>query len=123
MRREQRLAKARDFAAVYRKGRAFADRLLVLRLIENGLARNRYGFVTGRGIGKAVVRNKVRRRLREAVRSQGPAGSWDMVIIARRPAAEADFHWLRRSLGRLLGKAGVVCSPPPDDAGKEGQEG
>jgi len=123
MRREQRLAKAKEFASVYRKGRAFADKLLVLRLTDNGLARNRYGFVVGRGVGKAVMRNRVRRRLREAVRSQGPAGSWDMVIIARRPAAEADYHWLRRSLGRLLERAGVACSSPRDEAGKEGQEG
>jgi ribonuclease P protein component len=120
MRREQRLAKAKDFASVYRKGRAFADRLLVLRLIENGLTRNRYGFVTGRGIGKAVVRNKVRRRLREAVRAQGLAGGWDMVIIARRPAAEADYQRLLRSLRRLLEKAGM---PVLSDVEKGDQKG
>ena len=120
MRREQRLAKAKEFASVYRKGRAFADRLLVLRLIENGLARNRYGFVVGRGIGKAVVRNKVRRRVREAVRAQGLAGGWDIVIIARRPAAEADYQRLLRSLRRLLEKAGM---PAVSDVEKGGQEG
>jgi ribonuclease P protein component len=119
MRREQRLTKAKDFASVYRKGRSFADRLLVLRMMENGLTRNRYGFVTGRGVGKAVVRNKVRRRLREAVRSQRLGGSWDMVIIARRPAAEADYHRLLGSLRRLLVKAGM---PVLSDVEKEGQE-
>jgi ribonuclease P protein component len=120
MRREQRLTKTKEFTSVYRRGRSFADRLLALRMIENGLDRNRYGFVTGKGVGKAVVRNKVRRRLREAVRSQGLSGGWDMVIIARRPAADADYQGLLRSLRRLLGRAGV---PVPSDVEKEGLKG
>ena len=119
MRREQRLAKAKEFASVYRKGRAFADRLLVLRLIENGLARNRYGFVTGRGIGKAVVRNKVRRRLREAVRSLPLKGGWDVVVIARRSAADATYRELRESLASLVARAGVMAKLGADEVPEE----
>jgi ribonuclease P protein component len=107
MRRAQRLTKSKDFATVYRKGRSLADRLLVLRFLNNGLAGNRYGFVVGRRVGKAVVRNKVRRRLREAMRSEALVGGWDVVVIARAGAAEADYWALRRSLGRLVARAGL----------------
>ncbi|MDI6857889.1 MAG: ribonuclease P protein component [Dehalococcoidia bacterium] len=107
MRRAQRLTKSKDFTTVHKKGRSVADRLLVLRFMENRLARNRYGFVVSRRVGKAVVRNRVRRRLREAIRAEGLKGGWDVVVIARAGAAEADYQALRRSLVRLVEKGGL----------------
>ena len=108
MRREQSLTKRKDFATVYREGRAFSSRLLVVRPKANDLGRNRYGFVASRAVGKAVVRNKVRRRLKEAVRSLCLDKGWDIVIIARRAAAAADYHELRASLTALLRRAGIA---------------
>ncbi len=122
MRREQRLTRTKDFATVYRKGRALSNRLVVLRLSANGLARSRYGIVAGRAIGKAVVRNRLKRRLREAIRSLVLGSGWDIVIIARRPAADADYDRLRRSVAGLLRKAGVDRSAVPGSVEKEGQE-
>ena len=122
MRREQRLTRTKDFATVYRKGRALSSRLVVLRLSANGLAGNRYGIVAGRAIGKAVVRNRLKRRLREAIGSLALGGGWDIVIIARRPAADADYDRLRQSVARLLRKAGTERSSMPDSVEKEGQE-
>ena len=108
MRREQRLRKSSDFATAYREGRSFSSRLLVIRPRANGLPHNRYGFVTSRAVGKAVVRNRLRRRLREAVRWLPLENGWDIVTIARRSAAEATFAELRDSLAALLGRAGLV---------------
>lgn len=123
MRRVQRLTKSKDFATVYRKGRSLADRLLVLRFLENGLARNRYGFVVGRRVGKSVVRNRVRRRLREAMRAEGLEGGWDVVVIARPSAAEVEYEALRRSLRRLVERAGLPTGQASLPTGQVRQKG
>jgi ribonuclease P protein component len=110
MRREQRLRKSSDFATAYREGRSFSSGLLVIRPRANALLHNRYGFVTARSVGKAVVRNRVRRRLREVVRSLLLREGWDIVVIARRSAAEATYWELRDSLASLLKRAGLLAT-------------
>jgi ribonuclease P protein component len=118
MRYKQRLTKRRDFAAVYRKGRALAHPLVVLRLLPNQLPYSRYGFVVSKTVGKAVVRNQVRRRLREGIRTLLVEPGWDIVVIARPKAAAADFHTLRRATAGLLSRAKVLTSGLP--AGEAG---
>lgn len=108
MRRKQRLTKQSDFATVYRKGRAFAHPLVALRLLSNQLPYSRYGFAVGKTVGKAVIRNQVKRRLREGVRTLPVQSGWDIVMIARSRAAAADFHALRRATADLLSRAGVL---------------
>jgi ribonuclease P protein component len=118
MRYKQRLTKRRDFAAVYRKGRALAHPLVVLRLLPNQLPYSRYGFAVSKTVGKAVVRNQVRRRLREGIRTLLVQPGWDIVVIARPKAAAADFHTLRRVTAALLSRAEVLTSVLP--AGQTG---
>jgi ribonuclease P protein component len=113
MRYKERLTKRRDFAAVYRKGRALAHPLVVLRLLPNQLPYSRYGFVVSKTVGKAVVRNQVRRRLREGIRTLLVEPGWDIVVIARPKAAAADFHTLRRATAGLLSRAKVLTSGLP----------
>jgi ribonuclease P protein component len=115
MRRNQRLTKRRDFASVYRKGRAFAHPLLALRLLPNQLPSSRYGFAVGKTVGKAVVRNRVKRRLREGIHTLPVASGWDIVVIARPRAAAADYHALRQATAGLLTRAGVLKSVPPGE--------
>lgn len=110
MHHKQRLTKRRDFAAVYRKGRAFAHPLIALRLIANQLPYSRFGFAVSKTVGKAVVRNLVRRRLRESLRTLPVEPGWDIVVIARPRAAAADFHALRRAAAGLLSRAGALTS-------------
>ena len=62
------LKENRDFRRLYRKGATAVDRCMVLYCCRNRLGRNRYGFTVSTKLGKAVVRNRARRRLREAVR-------------------------------------------------------
>lgn len=81
----------------------------MLRIAENGLPHNRYGFVTSKRLGKAVVRNKVRRRLREIVRNLPALPGWDVVLAARVPAAAADFRPLREAVVRLFSRAGILA--------------
>ena len=72
--------------------------------MPNALDHDRYGISTGRRLGGAVQRNRVRRRLREILRSSpDPVGQgWDMLIVARPASVEVTFDELRTALERLL---------------------
>ena len=107
MRKELRLRRRKDFDSVFRRGRSWSNELLVLRTLPNDLPHNRYGFVTSKRLGKAVVRNRVRRCLREAIRVLSLAPGWDVVVSTKRTAAGADFHQLRASVIELLTRAGL----------------
>ncbi|HEX2174164.1 MAG TPA: ribonuclease P protein component [Dehalococcoidia bacterium] len=109
--RDRRLRRARDFDQVRTAGRSWAHPLLILRAAPNGSARTRVGVVCGRRIGKAVVRNRVKRRLREIIR-QAPLGDgWDVVLIARPAAATADFSELGRGVAELTRRARLQRPP------------
>lgn len=82
--------------------------MLVLRTLPNDLGHNRYGFVTSKRVGKAVVRNRVRRRLSESVRRQPVRCAWDVVFSAKAKTAETDFHELNRAVVDLLAKANLL---------------
>lgn len=93
-----------DFARVSEQGRSRADRLMVVRFVSNGLDHDRFGISTGRRLGGAVRRNRVRRRLREIIR-QTPnetGHGWDVLVVVRAPAMDAPFDELRAALQRLL---------------------
>lgn len=110
MRREQRLRRRQDFKAVYRAGRPFVRQSLVLRVRPNpDTPVPRFGFTVGKRLGNAVLRNRVRRRLRAAARLSGARGSVDIVIIARASAATASYQDLERTLRALLDKAGLLA--------------
>ena len=93
-----------DFARISAKGRSRSDRLMVVRFVPNGRDHDRFGISTGRRLGGAVQRNRVRRRLREILRrSPNDSGrGWDILVVARPPAVDASYDELRVALERLL---------------------
>ena len=94
----------RDFAALQAGGRSRSHPLLSIRVRRNELGRDRYGISTGRRVGGAVVRNRVRRRVKEILRhSARPASSgWDVLVVCRPASATAGFGELREAVSRLL---------------------
>lgn len=106
LRREHRLRSSRDFERVERSGRRRAGQTFVIQLAParspDGIG---LGLVVGRRVGGAVARNRVKRQLREwfrVRRAQLPPGS-DLVVIARRGAAEREASAIRAELDRLVG--------------------
>ncbi len=119
MRKEQRLRRRKDFAAAYRQGRAQGNQLLVLRVRPNGSGVTRFGFVVGKVVGGAVVRNRVKRRLREAARSIETRPGLDIVIGARKSSAEADYRKLRQALIALIKRTDALAAPAKPAEGQE----
>lgn len=112
MRREHRLRANSDFQRIRREGRTLVHPLLVMSTLPNGLGHTRVGFAVGRRIGKAVDRNRIKRRMRESVRvriQKNEIGvGWDIVFIARRPLRDASFHQVDEAIGLLLRRADLL---------------
>jgi ribonuclease P protein component len=106
--RDGHIVKTSDFKAVRHSGRGWANRLAVVRTKLSGMPTSRVGFSVGRHVGNAVVRNRVKRRLREVVRQASLRDGWDMVFIARPPAAQAGFWELKGAVLNLLRRANVT---------------
>ncbi len=109
MGKEQHLTKSSEFDHVHRLGKSWGNRLLVLRAMASGREMTRYGFSVSKRLGGAVVRNRVKRRLREVCRAARLEPGWDLVVIARAPAAEADFQALQAAFRDVANKA-KLCS-------------
>jgi ribonuclease P protein component len=107
VKRAWRLKAESDVQRVWQQGRAFAHPLVILRVRENGLAQSRAAFVAGKKIGKAVKRNRAKRRLREAVRPQFPEipNGYDCVFIARGNILDAAFTDIVDPVAQVLRRA------------------
>ena len=112
--RELRLRENRRFQAVYRRGRSWPDRHLVVHALPSREPGRRFGFVVSKKVGGAVLRNRVRRLLREACRAllAGVPSGVDVVIVARAAAAEASLEKLMAEMRSLFQRAGLSAADP-----------
>lgn len=118
MPRKGSLTGDKRFSEIHRQGDSAANRYLVIRYLENGLGRSRFGFMINKRIGNAVVRNRIRRRLKEAVRLNHIRPGWDAVFIARKGVERTDFQELKRATDSLLLRARLIdCVPGADTPG------
>ena len=102
------------FRRLYRTS-GVADGLLVLYARKNRTDGNRVGVTVSKKLGKAHVRNRVRRRLREIYRLNEAKfkPGWDIVVVARSKAVDAPFDKLTASYLALAAKAGILGEDTP----------
>jgi len=110
MERRFRLRRSEDFKRLREGGVTVQNRYLLLSQMPNGLPYNRYGMITSMRLGGAVVRNRVRRLLREALRVLHPrlCTGYDIVLIARPPLVEQPFVDVQRIVRELFQQAKLV---------------
>ena len=105
-----RLTDSSEFERVYKQGTAYRGRLFSVHAFPNELDTLRLGLSVSKKVGNAVVRNTLRRRMREifTAASGDAKGNLDLVISARPAAREATFKELRGEFDRALRKIGAV---------------
>jgi len=110
MKRQNRLRRSGDFQHVRQSGQFYASPLMVLAFLRNELDYSRFGFAVSKRLGKAVQRNKIKRRLREATRLRMGQikPSFDLVLIARQPINQASYAKIEQTLEYLLTKSDLL---------------
>ena len=105
MKRRFRLTSSTEFKRVRRFGKSYAHPLVVLIAHRREDDQTLFGVAAGRSVGKAVQRNRAKRRLRAAIQPALPnaAPGWDVVLIARQPLLEAPFSHVQAALTNQVG--------------------
>lgn len=107
MKKAYRIKKNEEFQYIFKHGKSFANRQLVIYYVEKKEQDHfRIGLSVGKKIGNAVTRNRIKRYLRQAFFEQadGMKNNYDIIIIARQPTKHMDFHEIKKSLSHLLYK-------------------
>lgn len=110
MNRSFSLRRGAEFQTVWDEGKSWSHPLVVLRARANGMDKTRFGFVAGKKVGIAVRRNRAKRLLREAVRKRlaSIVRGWDLVLIARSGAEQAEFKNVDDAVEHVLKRAHLL---------------
>ena len=108
MKFSESLKRNADFQNVYKNGKSYANRYLVMYVLENQTGRNRLGISVSKKVGNSIVRHRVTRLIRESYRLQEDMfnSGLDMVVIARKSANDKtcqDIGSALQHLGKLHG--------------------
>ena len=104
------LKKNRDFQNVYRKGKSYANKYLVMYVLKNETEENRIGISVSKKVGNSVIRHHVTRLIRESYRLHEDMfnSGLDIVVIARATARNADYHQIESALMHLGGLHKII---------------
>ncbi len=105
------IKKDSDFRRVYQRGKSFADRNLVIYVMKNGKNKSRIGISISKKVGKANVRNKIRRYIKESYRlniDENIKSGLDIVFIARINSNKAEYKDIEKSMKYICKKADAV---------------
>ena len=110
MKFSESLKKNADFQKVYKMGRSYANRLLVMYVLKNGGNKNRLGISVSKKVGNSVIRHRITRLIRESYRLQEDMfnSGLDIVVIARATARNADYHQIESALMHLGGLHKII---------------
>lgn len=103
MKFSESLKKSKDFQNVYNKGNSYANRLLVMYVLENHTDKNRLGISVSKKVGNSVVRHHLTRLIRESYRLNSNMfnSSLDIVVVVRATARDENYHSLESALMHL----------------------
>gem|GEM_PF-165249 len=111
---EKRLRSRREFNEIYAHGKNFNNSVVVLKFLPNGRGHSRAAFSVGKRLGKAVERNRVKRLMREALRTLAVKPGWDLLFISRPAMMSCTFLQVRESLQKVLDRAGILAAASLD---------
>lgn len=103
MKFSESLKKNKDFQTVYRQGKSYANKYLVLYIMENQTEKNRIGISVSKKVGNSVVRHHLTRLIRESYRLQEECfqRGYDLVVIARQSAKDVTYKEMESALIHL----------------------
>lgn len=108
MKKRYRIKDNKEFQYVFKNGKSFANRQLVIYYVKKSSEQKhfRIGLSVGKKIGNAVMRNRIKRYLRQAFQElEGKVlPTYDMVIIARQPTKRMNSYDIKKSLVHLLSR-------------------
>ncbi|MCI5517597.1 ribonuclease P protein component [Roseburia sp. MUC/MUC-530-WT-4D] len=105
MKFSESLKKNNDFQNVYRNGKSYANRFLVMYVLKNETEKNRIGISVSKKVGNSVIRHHITRLVRESYRLHEDMfnSGLDIVVIARTTARKASYHEVESALLHLGG--------------------
>ena len=109
--KENRLKKKKDFEKLFEEGKSFREKFLALKINKNSLNNNRFGFIVSKKVSKkAVMRNKIKRQLREIVRKEidNYQKGFDIAIIALPGIESKSFEEMSQALECVLKKIKIL---------------
>jgi ribonuclease P protein component len=112
MKFSESLKKNKDFQQVYHNGRSFANRYLVMYVLENQTKQNRIGISVSKKVGNSVIRHHITRLIRESYRLHEDVfnSGLDIVVIARVSARSATYWDIEKALMHLGGLQQIIKS-------------
>ncbi|SKA97443.1 ribonuclease P protein component [Caloramator quimbayensis] len=110
MKKEERVRKNSHFRYIYRKGKSLSNDVLVLYLFRNGKNINRVGISVSKKIGNSVVRNRVKRLIRECFRKNRnmTKTGYDLIFVARKKSSQANYYLIEEAMKNLFKKGGLL---------------
>lgn len=110
MKHSESLKKNKDFQQVYRKGKSYANKYLVMYVLENHMNKNRLGISVSKKVGNSIVRHRLARLIRESYRLQEDRYRCgiDIVVIARIGAKEKRYKDIDGAMLHLAGLHNII---------------
>ena len=110
MRRFPSVKKNSDFQTVYKNGKSYANKLLVMYVYETGRDETRIGISVSKKVGNSVVRHRVTRLVRESFRlhREKTNSGLDIIVVARAAAAASDYKKMERAYRHLCGLHNII---------------
>lgn len=114
-----RIKKNTDYQTVFKKGKQISGRGVILYYSKNSAQDTRVGIIVSKKVGNAVVRNRIKRIIREIFRLNWPdiKSGYDIIIITRKSIREKSFHDIEKTFIDIMRRAGLLIKNE-DNSGK-----